>query len=78
MPKRRSVVYVSERTKKKCELWGYGYADLALLLGATEGTVRNWVCRKKLAPHDLLTLFRFAVRKNPAIRQILMDELTST
>lgn len=51
---RRSVITSSPlRSGERLRLWAYGYADLAALLGTTEGAVRQLVRRGRLDPKDL-------------------------
>mgnify|MGYP001590134455 CR=1 FL=1 len=43
--------------------WAYGYFELALLFGMTEGAVRRAVCRKQLDPGDLASVLSFATAR---------------
>ena len=65
MPKRRAVVEVSRLNKSKARLWGYGYADLSVLLGVSEGALRGRAARGTLGfdPGDLLAVARLVVEK---------------
>jgi hypothetical protein len=46
-------------------LWGYGYADLAALLGyRSVAAVRNAVCRRLFDPGDLASVFNFKARRD--------------
>lgn len=44
-------------------LWGYGYTDLALLLGTSEGAVRQAVLRGSFDPGDLASVFAFFAKR---------------
>lgn len=52
---RRLTVIPCDRVPRKgrSRLWAYGYADLAALLGTTEGAARQAVARGTLNPKDL-------------------------
>jgi hypothetical protein len=54
----RRVVTVSSIAARRGRprLWAFGYADLALLLGCSEGAVRQLVKRQRLDPRDLASI----------------------
>ncbi len=57
----RRLVRLTERTAAKAwtKLWAYSYADLADLLGITEGSVRKAVAAGHFDPTDLHSICRF-------------------
>lgn len=61
LPPRRVIVSRLVR-RGRTRLWAYGYADLAMLLGVSEGAVRQLVRRGKLDPSSLASVVAFASR----------------
>jgi hypothetical protein len=61
----RAMVEVSDLYTPRSQLWGYGYADLAKLLGLEEQTLRLWVSEGRLNPGDLESLIKVASWRCP-------------
>jgi len=54
-------VHLGEGVKGTGEkLFTYSYQSLALLFGVKEGTIRQWINRKKFDPMDLQSIVAFA------------------
>lgn len=57
MPRQRRQVQVSQLTAGLTDgrprLWAFSYADLAVLFGVHEGTIKRWVKSEKLDPANL-------------------------
>lgn len=60
---RRVKVATSGRERPRAKLWAYGYADLALLFGMTEGAVRQAVRRGAFDPRSLESIFEHLQRR---------------
>jgi hypothetical protein len=56
-------VQTSGRERPRAHLWAYGYADLALLFGMTEGAVRQAVRRGAFDPGNLESVFEHLQRR---------------
>jgi hypothetical protein len=72
---KRSVIQSGLIPKKgRPRAWAYGYADLAELLGTTEGAVRQLVYAGRLVPDDLRSIIRLYIEWNQdAVDRQLMD-----
>lgn len=46
----------------RLRLWAYGYADLALLFGMSEGAVRTAAYEGRFDPASLASIFEYAAR----------------
>lgn len=63
MRHRRRWVTTSGRERTRSRLWGYSYADLAVLFGMQEAAVRQAVQSKRFDPADLASVVDFANRR---------------
>jgi len=73
----RHLVIVSKRLApkggkgrgKSIKMWGYGYKDLAELLGISEGRVRVLVYKKELDPSDIISIVYYFWRNRLSLNQ---------
>jgi len=62
----RHMVELPRTQRGRCgrpRTWGYGYPELAALLGMTEVAVRQAVARRAFMPGDLASVVVFARRR---------------
>ncbi len=79
--KRRSVVITTGRIPRhgRPVIWGYGMADLAVLLGTTVEGVRKLIPRKRFDPADLASVVAFVGQRGGGERrEALSTALTFT
>ena len=70
--KARAMVEVSSSYKPRTRLWGYGYPELAQLLGVKEQTVRLLVSRGEIDPGSLQGVLEAGLLRNPALRAAML------
>lgn len=64
-PRRAVIVSNLVPRRGRPRLWGYGYADLALLLGCSEAAVRQLAARRVFDPACLGSVFALWRARSP-------------